>query len=356
MNSTKIMVVDDDYSSRLFLQKILNKENYQTSICGDGLEALELIDKQSFDLVITDLKMESIDGIELLEKLKDIDPEIAVIILTGHASIQTAIEALRLGASDYLTKPINIDEFRIRVKKALERRNLEKRLKEAERRITYNATITTANHEINQPLTVILSGIDMIKMELEKLNVKEPRIDKYIQLIQKSGHRIADILRKFREISSPVIQEIPHGMQMIELHIDQKKPLGEKNYILVIEDEENLREIVRDVLENAGFRVIVAASAEEGVEFFKMHHEVIDMVLLDFHLPDSPGSRVYYKLREVNPEIKVVITSGFELDQSIQSILDDGAIGFIRKPFDREQIVNLMSQVFDMNKTDKSTN
>ncbi len=343
------MVVDDDYSSRLFLQKILERENYQTSLCSDGLEALELIDKQSFDLVITDLKMESIDGIELLEKLKDIDPEIAVIILTGHASIQTAIEALRLGANDYLTKPINIEEFRIRVKKALERRSLERRLKEAERRITYNATITTANHEINQPLTVILSGIDMIKMELEKLNIQNPQIDKYIHLIQKSGHRIAEILRKFREISSPVIQEIPHGMQMIELNVGHKEPISDKNYILVIEDEENLRIVIRDVLENAGFRVIVAASAGEGVEIFKLHHDMIELVLLDFHLPDSPGSRVYYMLREIEPEIKVIITSGFELDQSIQRILDDGAMGFIRKPFDRDQIIHLMNQIFEMN-------
>ncbi len=345
MSKEKILVVDDDHSSRLFLQKLLKKENYLVTLCSDGIEALEVLNRQLFDLVITDLKMESIDGIELLEKIKFTDPHIAVIILTGYASIKTAIEALRLGASDYLIKPINIEELRIRVQKALERQELERRLKEAERRITYNATITTANHEINQPLTVILSGADMIKMELDVLGIKCQKIRNYLQLIQKSAHRIAEILRKFREISSPVILKIPHGMQMIELNLDEvKKEKG--RYILIIEDEENVRQILKDVLENEGFQVILAATAEEGVSLYKAHHNAIEMVLLDFHLPDSTGSKVYRKLKEINMHAKIIITSGFEFDDNIQQVLNEGAIGFLSKPFDREKIISFIRQVF----------
>ncbi|MEJ2635992.1 MAG: response regulator [Calditrichia bacterium] len=349
MPDSKIMVVDDDYSSRLFLKKVLEKENYPTTACSDGIEALDVLSKQSFDLIITDLKMESIGGIELLEKIKNADAQIAVIILTGHASIQTAIEALRLGASDYLIKPINIEELRIRVKKALERRDLEKRLTEAERRITYNATITTANHEINQPLTVILSGVDMIRMELEKHGDVDAKINNYLQLIQKSGHRISNILRRFREISSPVIQKIPHGMQMIELNMDHREKTDKDHYILIIEDEENLREVIKDVLENKNYKVITASTAKEGIELYKTNQHLIGLVLLDFFLPDGSGAEVFRLFKQFNPNVQVVLMSGFELDEAMQGILDAGAIGFLAKPFTQKQIISFVQKVFNGN-------
>ncbi len=346
MPELKIMVVDDDYSSRLFLQKTLEKENYQITLCNDGLEALEILDRQSFDLVITDLKMESLGGMELLEKVKSRDPEIAVIILTGYASIQTAIDALRLGASDYLIKPINIEELRIRVKKALERQELERKLKEAERRITYNATITTANHEINQPLTVILSGADMIKMELDREGISSAKIENYLRLIQKAGQRIANILRRFREISSPVIQQIPHGMQMIDLKMEKTEKPSKERYILFIEDEENLRQIIKELLESEGFRVILASTAKEGVELFRSDQPMIEIVLLDFHLPDASGEDVFDQLKKIDPGVKVILTSGFEFDESIQKVLDKGAFGFLSKPFSKDQIINFIREVY----------
>lgn len=344
MSDTKILVVDDDHSSRLFLQKLLEKENYPVSLCSDGLEALEVLNRQTFDLVITDLRMESIDGLELLEKIKFTDPDIAVIILTGHASIQTAIEALRLGASDYLTKPVNIEELRIRIRKALERRELEKRLKEAERRITYNATITTANHEINQPLTVILSGADMIRLELERLGIREQKIINYLQLTQKAAHRIADILRKFREISSPTILKIPHGMRMIELNLDEVSATTNERYILIIEDEQNVRHILKEILEGQGYKVILAATANEGIGLYKAHHDVIELVLLDFHLPDGNGDEVYRKIKSMAADAKIILTSGFDFSDKMQSLLNDGALGFLSKPFSKDQVLELVNK------------
>ncbi len=347
MPNKKILVVDDDYSSRIFLQKVLEKDEYPTTICSDGAEALEILNRQSFDLVVSDLRMESVGGIELLEKIKYLDSQIAVIILTGHASIQTAIEALRLGASDYLNKPINIEELRIRVKKALERQELERKLTEAERKITYNATITTANHEINQPLTVILSAVDMIRMELERSGFSDSKIGNYLQLIAKSGHRIANILRRFREISSPIIQRIPHGMQMIELNLTETEKLLHDRYILIIEDEENLRQILKELLENDGFKVILASTAKEGIELYRTDKELIEIVLLDFYLPDSTGIEIFKQIRDINPESKVIVTSGFEFDETIQDVLDSGALGFIGKPFNREQILSFIHKAYN---------
>ena len=229
MQPFQILIVDDDYASRLLISKILEKENYKLIQSSNGFDAINMMQKESFDLIISDLKMEGMDGIELLQKIKYHDPLISVIILTGHASINSAIEALRLGAVDYLMKPVNADELKIRVKKALERTQLEKRLTEIERQLTYNATVTTANHEINQPLTVILSGVDMIKMEFKRQGLTEKKIANYLSLIDKSSHRIANILKNLREISSPVIQKIPHGMRMIDLGKRGRKKVGRRH-------------------------------------------------------------------------------------------------------------------------------
>ncbi len=345
MAEKSVLVVDDDYGARLLVQKILEKENYKLTLCSNGFEAFEYLKKDSFELMISDLRMEGMDGIDLLKKVRISDPNLAVIILTGHASIQTAIEALRLGAIDYLTKPINADELRIRVKKAVERINLENRLTEIERQLTYNATVTTANHEINQPLTVILSGVDMIKMEFEKKHITDSKIRNYLNLIEKSSLRIANILRSLREISTPVIQKIPHGMRMIQLKNGQKHKHPAEKYILVIEDEEQIRILIKDMLESAGYRVITAANADEGVEIYRSQRELIELILLDYYLPDGSGLDVFRRIKSIDKNSHILLTSGFDIDEDIQTALDEGAIGFLSKPFNREQIVGFIQQV-----------
>ena len=205
MTARRILVVDDDYASRLMLQKALQQDGHEVTPCSNGDDALNLLKEQPFDLVISDLIMQGISGLEVLERVKDLDKDIATILLTGHGSIETAVEAVRLGASDYLLKPINLEELQIRVRRAFERLELERRLYEAERKLTYNATIATTNHEINQPLTVIISAIDMIRMEMRKSKFQNQRTANYLDLMHKSAMRIANILRKLREISTPKI-------------------------------------------------------------------------------------------------------------------------------------------------------
>ncbi len=349
MKDYRILVVDDDYASRLMLKKALEHDGYPVTLCSNGTEALELLKNEDYELVLTDLIMEGISGIQLLEKTRDLEKKFATILLTGHASLETAVQAIRLGATDYLLKPINLQELQIRVKRALERLDLEKRLYEAERKLTYNATIATTNHEINQPLTVIISSIDMVKMEMQKLGIESPKVENYLNLMQKSSLRIATILRKLREISSPKIQEVPLGMKMIEIHEDESDAdtLKEhKRYILVIEDEENLRQIIKSVLESASYRVIPAAMAHEAIDLYRADKQLIELVVLDFNLPDADGLSVLRDLQRINPKVKVLLTSGFDVDESIQEALHCGALDFLRKPFNRQQILDTVAKVY----------
>lgn len=354
MRQYYILVVDDEYGSRLMLKKALEHENYVVTLCSNGNDALTLLQQQKFDLVLTDLIMEGgISGIDLLAKVRKLNKDMATILVTGHASIETAVQAVRLGASDYLLKPINLEELQIRVKRAFERLELEKRLYEAERKLTYNATIATTNHEINQPLTVIISAIDMLKMELQKLNIHNQRLNNYLQMMHQSSLRIANILRKLREISSPKIKDVSLGMTMIEIQEDKQTDSMalDSRYILVIEDEEQLRQILHSVLSSASYKVIPAETAREGIDLYRADKELIELVVLDFNLPDANGLSVLHQLQSLNPEVKILLTSGFDVDESIQEALKSGALDFIRKPFNRQQILESVKKIYTYHPT-----
>ena len=115
----KILVVDDEAPIREMLQKGLSQMGgFSVEVAQNGLEAVEKIEKDVFDLVLTDLKMPEMDGIELLKVVKGTRPEIMVILMTAYGSIETAVEAMKLGANDYITKPIDFNELLIHLTKA----------------------------------------------------------------------------------------------------------------------------------------------------------------------------------------------------------------------------------------------
>ena len=129
MSELSILVVDDDPVMRKLLHERLVKADYDVTVAEDGFEAKKLIDQYRYDLVLTDLVMPGgIGGIEVLEIAKNKDPHIEVILITAHSSIDTAVEAMKKGAIDYLEKPINFDELFLRIEKIL---NLQKIMKNA---------------------------------------------------------------------------------------------------------------------------------------------------------------------------------------------------------------------------------
>ncbi len=118
----RILVVDDEEIARKNLAHILEKENYRVSTAADGGSALELMEGKEFDVVITDLKMAGVDGMEVLEKIRVRYPSTMVIMVTGYATIQSAVDATKKGAFHYIAKPFKLEEVRAAVKAALEKR------------------------------------------------------------------------------------------------------------------------------------------------------------------------------------------------------------------------------------------
>lgn len=138
MKKAKILIAEDHELSRENLSELLKNHGYEVTAVEDGRQARDAFIEDKYDLVITDLKMPNLDGLQLLEFIQEINPENIVIIITGHGTINTAVEAMKLGAFDYITKPLKDDLVTLTIERALSyaklreenialKRNLKKR-------------------------------------------------------------------------------------------------------------------------------------------------------------------------------------------------------------------------------------
>ncbi|MBN1443018.1 MAG: sigma-54-dependent Fis family transcriptional regulator [Planctomycetes bacterium] len=130
-----ILIIDDDRNHARGSADVLESVGYSCDVATGGREGLEMLQRRQYDLVLTDLVMGDVDGMEILRRAQEINPFVAVIVFTGHGTIENAVEALKKGAVDYLVKPLDIDGLRIRVQKALERQELVKINRDLERRL-----------------------------------------------------------------------------------------------------------------------------------------------------------------------------------------------------------------------------
>ena len=130
-----VLIVDDEKNIREGLGQSLSMDGYEIYLAENGKKGLEIINSRDIDLVITDLKMPELSGEQLLKKVTSTNPNIPVIILTGHGSIETAVGAMRDGAFDFLTKPVNLDRLSLLVKRALSSRQLVLKHRELEEEV-----------------------------------------------------------------------------------------------------------------------------------------------------------------------------------------------------------------------------
>lgn len=123
--SYRLLVVDDDKTARRNLEHVLSKNGYTVTSATSGVEALGFLEKDKFDAVITDLKMKTVDGMEVLEKAKARDPNVEVIMISGYATTPAAVEAMKKGSYYFLAKPFQLDQLRTTIKKALEKKKMQ---------------------------------------------------------------------------------------------------------------------------------------------------------------------------------------------------------------------------------------
>ena len=125
MRKPRLLLVDDDLPFTRNLVWLLSRRGYGVSAVNDGQSALRIVEEQDFDVIILDRKMPGIDGIATLKELKKKKPQVEVIILTGAASVESALDGVQLGAYDYTTKPIQLSELEEKIGRAFERKLLQ---------------------------------------------------------------------------------------------------------------------------------------------------------------------------------------------------------------------------------------
>jgi two-component system sensor histidine kinase/response regulator len=160
-----IVVIDDDPVMRLACSKILTKAGYAIETFEDGAKGLEGVVHAEPDLVLVDLKMPGISGIEVISRVHDVDPQIVIIVITGYATISTAVEAMQSGAYDYLPKPFSPDELRVIVNRGMERRGLikESQRLEMERELLKRRFFTFVSHQLQSPLAAVHQYLEVMK-------------------------------------------------------------------------------------------------------------------------------------------------------------------------------------------------
>lgn len=165
--------------------------------------------------------------------------------------------------------------------------------------------------------------------------------------IVKQHKGFVDIESKMGE-GTKFIVYLPHYTdvreEMIKKELADVSQSGE-GLIMVVDDEQILRQIAREILEEIGFEVVLAEDGEEAVSIYKKKHKEIRLVLLDMLMPKLSGNEVFIKMKKINPNISVILTSGFRKDKRVEQALNAGADGFIKKPYNFKRLSEMVFQV-----------
>jgi len=263
-----ILVIDDDESMRDSCTQILTKDGFQAEIAKDGSSGLEKIKETKPDLVLIDLKMPGINGLEVLEKTKEIDPNIIAVVITGYATVESAVEAMKKEAYDFLPKPFTPDELRIIIKRGLERRKLilETESLRREKKLMEENFITMVSHQLRSPLVAILQYFEVIlggmvgeisgkqKEMIQKAQIRLENlmslINDWLDVAKLDSGQIIDKLKllSLKKVIKKVLEDMQPLARENDILLELRSSPGNEN---VLGDEESLKQVISNLVTNA---------------------------------------------------------------------------------------------------------
>jgi len=242
MATSKILVVDDEQSVATTIKAILQLDGSEVTAVTSGKEAVDLLKEQEFDVVLTDLRLDDLDGIEILRETQKLWPDTVSIMLTGYASLESAVTALRSGAYDYLIKPSDVDELRATVGRALERRRLRQRLVELEQLDRLKTQfLSMASHELRTPLTAVSGFMQIARRRMGRLgtatDVPQPwreeaqKADETLDMANRQAKKLARLIDELLDVSR--LQQGRVEMRLAEIDLGEVvREVGERMKIL----------------------------------------------------------------------------------------------------------------------------
>ncbi len=217
----RVLVVDDELGPRESL-RILLKQKYEVVAVDSVPAALEVIERRRPDLVISDIRMPGMNGIEGLRRIREVDPDVAVIMLTGYADLATARAAMQLDATDYVSKPFDVDEMLQTVERGIEttdrrrartcaagelqrlNEELQRRLEESRRMAILGLTSAQMVHDISNPLTIVIGYLDLLNLLLERdsQGTASGEAREYLESIRSNLRHCTEVLQSWRSLGN----------------------------------------------------------------------------------------------------------------------------------------------------------
>lgn len=342
MANERILIVEDDAHVLYSYNRILSESGYKVTAVDSGVKALECLKSKSYNVVLSDIVMEGVDGMQILEETKKIAPETAVILITGYGSIETAIEALRKDAIDYITKPCDNIKLKEHVKRAIDRQMMGEKASETAMQKVAEALGAVA-HEINNPLTTIMGYIELHGKKFPKGHTEHEDFS----TVKWSAERIAEIIQKMRKIQGIKTKQYTKNSKIIDIQRSSEFTKPEMNTILVVDDEEAVSYSISKFLEVGGYKVDTAISGIEALE--KIKEKNYSIVILDVFMPEMDGYETlkrinkYYTDRKVQIPATIMIT-GYDVSDILQKCKDIGAYTVFHKPLSCEKLIETIKE------------
>ncbi len=270
----KILLIEDEYLVRESYVEMLRFLNYDVETADNGVEGVEKVKNNNFDIVITDLNMPVMDGMATLRQIKKDKPEVEVIVVTGFATIENAISAMKNGAFDYITKPVSLEHVRLVLNRCVQQirsqrenkelRDINTRLRELND--LKNKFITITNHELRTPLAVIKGYIDLLDISIDREGDSE--IAEYFTILDSTVKEMVEMVDNMHDLSktektitvsnetdidlNELISNIYKSMHILfderEISINI---LLESEPLIINADEKLVRQSIRELMQNA---------------------------------------------------------------------------------------------------------
>ena len=399
-SATKILVVDDELGICRNVEKILSKSNYDVMHAQSAKEALERMTNESFSLLISDIVMPEMDGIELLKLSKEQWPLMKVMMMTAYASTNTAMKAIRLGAEDYVPKPFTPDGLRAKVEKVLVSEAKMGNNNKIDVDIPFDRDEVTqyANSEyakmlgpsdlpsIGRSVEGYCTVGEMVCDIFKKLNTtckggvktgecpqkkarekkaaqKDKKFDaktligidhpfNYEEVISVTGPEYVKHMQTdgfafipYEELKKNVARMMSKEAGNETVYQEVMEEPETKN-ILVIDDEVAVNNNIRKILVKKGYHVDQAITKPEALQ--KIEEKTYKLILLDLRIPGVRGLELLETIRDKRPETKVIIVTGYADIETAVETAKLGAIDFLAKPFTPKEIRAATENAFQL--------
>jgi DNA-binding NtrC family response regulator len=383
MITQKILVVDDEENVCQSIKKVLSRKGYEVSQALTVDDAVKLIKEMTFDLVITDMMIPGTSGLELLQIIRDHYPELEVIMITGYASIESAVKATKLGATAYLPKPFTPDELTKVTENTLSVKVTKAKRKAEQVPDADEDELADGNIDIDMPFNAREVAKQTSREYVETLTHTDVPLPKksakkaYCFLGQRACTKLVidgkecagecPILKKekarakastgVRQLSNDIIDvDLPFNLAEVERITGADyincltrsdiplaglygRDANAKYSVLVVDDEPIVCHSVRKILSKQSCAVEEAFDVDAAMQ--KMKLQSYDLVLLDLKMPKRSGMEVLKSIRTQYPDLPVVVVTGHGTIETAVEATKLGAFNFIPKPFTPQELTKV---------------